>query len=786
MLFSVLCVILALSSGGQADRCGDRRKMNCKEDCPETNGKRWDTLWKTNKGCCAPGFMNCFGNMRTCELRCDKCSCPSGYKVRNSDEDTIHRSGSTARTEQCCQQKCNANHCTGSDWKLKSRTTFCDGHICPINTSTCCVYTGSTFDLQSDTIEVVKSGDCESRGFEYIKDKNSCEVAAAILGINPAGTPTGENIFAFAATLIASGSDGGDRQKYCGTWNGMRTWTFNSQASGSIGGKKVLQHAGRDNFGKRDTYQICKGTITDQFRCGTQSCAYYYVGISGTQVSSLLNSNQFRYDDVEVMEPLTEGLQTKLDWRDEYGVFVEAWVNAPYTAYYRFMVAADDGSVVYASLTPNTKNGEFATVFERSSHTDDEGVLGTVEVYWEAGRSYYVYGYMKEHDGGDKFRIGYKNNRGTWEVIPQTVLAGAGCAYIDVQNLEIKSFKIDETELENQIREQTVIGADNCKSTGSSNVQIEQGAKTTITTHHETTIEDTWANTFGWTVKGEMSTTVKWKTGWLLSKIGGASGEVSVTASAERATETTEGWNNITTTGSSTVEETYNSMTYTWTQEGESKSDVIITGNKYKFTVKWQADAVCRSGNGDQVGPIKQIKGTYKSFGYTDISYNKEDGICALDKYCQPDIQSVVSALHMEHATEAVKGNLLADPIESACDAIDCTEMPIQCRDNQDDQASWVFSKWFIEKCNGAFDPSNPCVCEFPIFVGDDNRRVPTAGLTVADTNACTYGLPGSYGYSSIAEAHKVPHPVSTMALMMSNEKKEFDVGRRLEEAERL
>merc|ERR1719492_406222 len=111
--------------GVSAQNCGDRRKMDCKQQCPVTNGKRWHTTHKTNHGCCSD-FLKCGGNMRHCRFDCDKCSCPSGYRVKNAHEKTKYRRGSTERTNQCCQKQCRSSDCTG-DWKLKSRPTYCEG-----------------------------------------------------------------------------------------------------------------------------------------------------------------------------------------------------------------------------------------------------------------------------------------------------------------------------------------------------------------------------------------------------------------------------------------------------------------------------------------------------------------------------------------------------------------------------------------------------------------------------------------------------------------------------------
>merc|ERR1719510_2054524 len=103
---------------------------------------------------------------------------------------------------------------------------------------------------------VVKSGNCESNGFDFIKTKAECSTAGRIVGMT---------------FSVEDPTAGGNRQRWCGTWSGLTWLTFNSQTSGQIGGYTVLQKAGKDVAGPADTWQICKtrGSVGRRLATGT-------------------------------------------------------------------------------------------------------------------------------------------------------------------------------------------------------------------------------------------------------------------------------------------------------------------------------------------------------------------------------------------------------------------------------------------------------------------------------------------------------------------------------------
>jgi len=182
--------------------------------------------------------------------------------------------------------------------------------------------------------------------------------------------------------------------------------------------------------------------------------------------------------------------------------------------------------------------------------------------------------------------------------------------------------------------------------------------------------------------------------------------------------------------------------------------------------VEWEGEATCYAADGTALG-AKTVTGVYKSAGYSDISYSKSDGVCNGDRYCQPDLAQISAQIHIS-TDEILQRNYLWSALEHACDpaqgGVDCANLPHQCADNQESMARWVYSKYFIQKCEGSFDIHNPCTCEFPIYPYGPDDRIASAGLTWADTNACTYGLPGSYGYDDIPSEDKVPRSYDSLA----------------------
>jgi len=81
----------------------------------------------------------------------------------------------------------------------------------------------------------VKSGTCEENGYHFIKTKAECEAAGTSLGV--------------VHKILTAG---GNRQKYCGTWDHSTWLQFNPQASGILNGHAILQRA--DGF----TWQVCR------------------------------------------------------------------------------------------------------------------------------------------------------------------------------------------------------------------------------------------------------------------------------------------------------------------------------------------------------------------------------------------------------------------------------------------------------------------------------------------------------------------------------------------------
>ena len=64
-------------------------------------------------------------------------------------------------------------------------------------------------------------------GHDFIRDKNECIKAAKGLGVEVTENP----------------APSGNRQKWCGTWDRLKYLHFNTQTSGNMDGRPILQDA---------------------------------------------------------------------------------------------------------------------------------------------------------------------------------------------------------------------------------------------------------------------------------------------------------------------------------------------------------------------------------------------------------------------------------------------------------------------------------------------------------------------------------------------------------------
>lgn len=102
---------IRMSNALNEPMCGDTRIMNCNEDCPETNGIRWNHYHTTSDGCCS-SWGRCFGRKKHCRFDCASCagSCPNGYDTTGGY--SKQRAGSVGRHQDCgCHKQCKNEPC---------------------------------------------------------------------------------------------------------------------------------------------------------------------------------------------------------------------------------------------------------------------------------------------------------------------------------------------------------------------------------------------------------------------------------------------------------------------------------------------------------------------------------------------------------------------------------------------------------------------------------------------------------------------------------------------------
>jgi hypothetical protein len=150
--------------------------------------------------------------------------------------------------------------------------------------------------------------------------------------------------------------------------------------------------------------------------CGGFACASYYDNIGGVAVRDLTNAPNFPINPDEVS--LLTSLSTPESRRDDYGVMVEAWIQAPATGEYVFSTRSDDASEVFVMPQPEVFGSfnNMVRVVELTSCCRTE--TGTVTISMVAGRSYFLRGFMKEGFGGDNFDIGFTNTNTQQTIFP--------------------------------------------------------------------------------------------------------------------------------------------------------------------------------------------------------------------------------------------------------------------------------------------------------------------------------------------------------------------------------
>ena len=151
------------------------------------------------------------------------------------------------------------------------------------------------------------------------------------------------------------------------------------------------------------------------------ACRYWWYNIKGVAVSDLTKQTKYKEFKPDKTEVLASGnFEVSSNTGNDLGAKIEGFVKPTKTGNYIFWTNSDDASEVWAASQPNTKNG-LQKVVELTGCCKD--VKGTKQLYWTAGKLYYVMGLVKEGGKGDHLRVGMqgpvdKNGNGGTKQFP--------------------------------------------------------------------------------------------------------------------------------------------------------------------------------------------------------------------------------------------------------------------------------------------------------------------------------------------------------------------------------
>jgi hypothetical protein len=151
-----------------------------------------------------------------------------------------------------------------------------------------------------------------------------------------------------------------------------------------------------------------------------QGKAVYEVwsNITGTAVSDLTNVAQ--YPIFPTSRRLVDLFEAPLDYADNYGARLSAWIVPPVSGAYKFWIASDDASELYLSTNDDPANAVAIasvsgwTPSRDFEHLASDGVTreypnqGPVTRTLIAGRPYYICALHKESTGGDNCAVAWQ------------------------------------------------------------------------------------------------------------------------------------------------------------------------------------------------------------------------------------------------------------------------------------------------------------------------------------------------------------------------------------------
>ena len=149
---------------------------------------------------------------------------------------------------------------------------------------------------------------------------------------------------------------------------------------------------------------VLASSVAAELACGATACRYWWYNIKGKSVSDLTTQTKYKQFKPDKTEALASGnFEVTSNTGDNLGAMIEGYIKPTTTGNYIFWTNSDDASEVWAASQPNTKNG-LQKVVELTGCCQD--VKGTKQLYWTAGKLYYIMGLVKEGGGGDHLRVG--------------------------------------------------------------------------------------------------------------------------------------------------------------------------------------------------------------------------------------------------------------------------------------------------------------------------------------------------------------------------------------------
>ncbi len=156
----------------------------------------------------------------------------------------------------------------------------------------------------------------------------------------------------------------------------------------------------------------CTPALTDG--CGTGAVSQdSWFNISGSNLSDVpWNTTP------DESGKLTDFFQSAYSIADNYGTRIRGYVCPPQSGYYTFWLSSDNAGQLYLSQTDNPSDANLIaslSTYSRRYEWDKYATQKSIQIYLEAGQSYYIATYTKENVGNDHVEIGWKFPDGTLE-----------------------------------------------------------------------------------------------------------------------------------------------------------------------------------------------------------------------------------------------------------------------------------------------------------------------------------------------------------------------------------